>query len=217
MKRAIGWMLSSLMVLAIGCPDEGTDCTLEARVSVSVTLTAEGGGAVPEATVTWETADQGPEACEYHGAEVWLCGWEVGGEMLITAEAEGFQNAEETVTVPEDECHVDSQSIDIELQPVDCTDEEVPSVLVFVVDGGGSLIPDATVEYAPRDELWTAPEPCEPMGGGSGFVCGYEMDGIIDLWAEAPDFVSAIGEVEVGADECHVITEEYTFELEPQD
>lgn len=214
MKRAIGWMLPGLLLLAAGCPEDGVDCTTEARVSVTVTLTAAGGGDLSEAQVTWETADRGPEACENYGDD-WLCGWEVSGEILIRAEAQGYQAAEETVTVTEDECHVESQSIDIELQPVNCTDEEVPSVLVFVVDLDGALIPDATVEYAPRDELWTTPEPCEPMGGGSGFVCGHEMDGILDLWAEAPGYVSATAEVEVAADECHVITEEYTFELEP--
>ncbi len=212
MRRTAGWMFGCLALLMAGCPDDDTNCTTIAAVSVSVTVIDADGLAV-DALVSYEANGEAAVGCDHH-ADVYLCGYEVAGDIEIHVEAEGYQDHDEIVTVTEDVCHVNGRSIEVVLQPLDCTDEEVPSVLAFVVDADGQLIPDASVEYAPRDELWTAPEPCEPLGGGSGFVCGYEMDGIIDLWAEAPGFLSAIGEVEVGADECHVITEEYTFDLE---
>ncbi len=215
MMRATGWVLCGLALLVQGCPDDGLDCTAIAAVSVSVTVLDDAGLAV-DALVSYETGGEAPVACE-HIAGVYLCGYEVAGEILIRVEAEGYQDHEETVTVTEDECHVQGQNIEVTLQPVDCTDEEVPSVIAYVVDAAGDNIADAAVEYVPQDELWTAPEPCEPFGQDGGFVCGYEYDGFIDLWAEAPGFESEYEAIEVDADECHVITEEHTFVLDPDE
>ncbi len=214
MKILAMTILGSLVLLVAGCP-QGVDCTLEARVSVSVTVTDADGEPVPEVGVTYEANGGAPETCEEHGG-AYLCGHEVEGDLLIRVQAEGYQDHAETVTVTADECHVLTEHLEVILQPLDCTDEEIPSVIAYVVDAAGDDIPDAAVEYVPQDELWTAPEPCEPLAQG-GFVCGYEYDGFIDLWAEAPGFESGYAAVEVGADECHVITEEYTFVLDPDD
>ena len=210
--RAIAAAAVLLPLLVTGCPEE-LDCTAIAAVSVAVTVIDPDGQPVSDALVTYQEQGGAPMECE-HLVDAYFCGYEVGGELLIRVAADGFQVVEEPVFVPQGQCHVEGQSLEVQLQEIECTDEEVPSAIVTVVDLDGAAIADAEVSYAPRDELWAAPEPCEPHGPDATFVCGYEMDGILDLWAEAPGFLSAIGEVEVLADECHVITEEYTFELE---
>lgn len=66
----------------------------------------------------------------------------------------------------------------------------------FTVDGGRS-----------RD--------CESMGDGS-FVCGWEVAGDLVVMAEAEYYLPADATVTVEADDCHVITEQVTLELELQ-
>jgi hypothetical protein len=43
------------------------------------------------------------------------CGEGEAGEVAIYVLAEGYEDAEETVTVEEDECHVTTEILDIEL------------------------------------------------------------------------------------------------------
>ncbi len=115
MTRATGWILLTLPLLLGGCLIDGVDCTTEARVSVTVTVTDWEGEPVPEVLVTYEVDGEEPVECEGYGTE-FLCGWEVAGDLLIWVEAEDFEPHEETVFVPEDECHVQSQTLDVVLQ-----------------------------------------------------------------------------------------------------
>jgi hypothetical protein len=118
MKHAIGWILCGLPLLLGGCLVDGVDCTTEARGSVTVTVTDWEGEAVPEVEVTYEANGEAPVACDGAGTD-FVCGWEVAGDLLIWVEAEDFEPFEELVFVPEDECHVQSQILEVILQPDD--------------------------------------------------------------------------------------------------
>lgn len=99
---------------------------------------------------------------------------------------------------------------------VDCTTEEVPSVRVTVHDPDGQPISAAQPAYVPHDEDWTAPEPCEASGEAE-WLCGWEREGILDIWIEAEGYTPAYEEVDVPADECHVITQDLDVVLAPAD
>ena len=112
--RAIMTFLTATALLA-GCTTEQQDCTAIAAVSVSVTVVDTDGYAVDGATVTYlaEDADE-PVACEEMSG-TFLCGYEVSGDIVIRAEAPGYQPIEQTVFVGEDECHVQGESIELVL------------------------------------------------------------------------------------------------------
>ena len=94
-----------------------------------------------------------------------------------------------------------------------CTTEARASVQLSVVDSAGSAISSASAEYTIEGEDWPEPQPCEDMGGGA-LVCGWEVDDVFHIEVSAPGYGSEMVEVEVFADECHVITEQVTVELE---
>lgn len=101
---------------------EETECTLEAAGSVNVTVEDELGDPIVDATVTYSTDEVTDEACENMGGEnVWVCGWEVDGDITVTASAEWHDTAEETVTVEltEDGCHVVPEAITLSLLMLD--------------------------------------------------------------------------------------------------
>jgi hypothetical protein len=194
-----------------GCP-LGVACTEIAVTSVTVNLVDTDAHPILDADVTYEVDGGDPMPCQaWEGS--YACGTEEAGEFVIRAVAAGYQEGEENLVVTEDVCHVDGQVVVIELQPVDCTQEEVVSVIVTVEDETGGLVPDAAVSYVPRDLDWMAPEPCETSDGHT-FACGWEYHGIIDLWAEAPGHAPETGEVDVDWDGCHPFTEEFAFVLE---
>ena len=218
MRRSLSTMSWTVLIASfLGCPGtEDVDCTAIAAVSVSVSVVDDDGIHIPEATVTYlaEGADT-PEQCEEIGDD-FLCGYEVSGEILIQAEAEGYQSAEETVVVEEDECHVLGESIELVLQPVDCPQVENPSVLVTVVDPSDQVITDAHVEYAPECEDWFAPEPCEPYGEDQ-WICGWGFTCPLYIDASAPGFQQGSEIVDPDEDECGVVTTEFDFVLQPEE
>ncbi len=214
MKPLASWMFAGSLALAAlcGCPMEQA-CTEIAVVSVTVDLVDSGGMPITAADVTYELDGADPVPCE-EWSGTYSCGFEEAGEFVIHAVAAGYQEAMDTTVVDQDVCHVITQVLVMEMDPVDCTQEEVVSVVVTVEDGEGDPIPDAAVSYVPRDQDWMAPEPCETADGHT-FACGWEYHGIIDLWAEAPGYEDQTGEVDVAFDGCHPLTGEYAFVLQP--
>jgi len=200
--------------LLVGCTTEQEDCTAIAAVSVAATVVDADGHPVGDAVVTYlaEGADT-PETCEEID-DTFLCGYEVSGDILIRAEADGYQPAEQTVTVTEDECHVNGEFVELVMYPLDCPDIENVSVLVRVLDPAGATIPDAKVEYAPECEDWTDEEECEPTGTDQ-WACGWEFTCPIHIAAEAPGYQRDSAIVDPDEDECGVITAEHVFVLEP--
>lgn len=201
-----------MVLLAVfGCvlPNPGKECDTSAAVSVSVTVVGP-----TEATVTWEQ-DGVETACDAWPDGSWSCGYEVAGDVTIRVTAEGYVDHEEVVTVEQGECHVVGRAITVtmteEADPVDCTDEERPSVRVTVEGSGGEGLSNVAVTWAPPDQTPTA---CE--GLGSTWTCGGEQAGVFEVTAVADGHEAETQTVEVPMteDECHVVTQEITFSLE---
>jgi hypothetical protein len=100
---------------------ESVDCTTQAIPSVSVIVTDEAGGGLPDAIVTYAPltddgmVDESIDCDALDGA--FLCGYEIAGDIEIIATAPGYATAEEVVSVglSEDGCHVVTEELDIAL------------------------------------------------------------------------------------------------------
>jgi hypothetical protein len=153
------------------------------------------------------------EDCEIMTTNEYMCGSDIPGEMTILVDAEGYDAQEIDIDVSESECGVISEELEVTLEPVTCTEQVVPSILITVVDDiTAEPVADVEVFYAPEGEHWFAPEPCDLHGGT--FYCGYEQAGNIDITVEAPNYLSYSDRVFVPADECHVITQDLEVPLE---
>jgi hypothetical protein len=90
-----------------------------------------------------------------------------------------------------------------------CTDQAEASVVLTLLDEAGLPVEGAAVTY---QEAGGDPEPCGEDSGGV-WVCGMEVSGLLTLAVEAPGYQPQTVDVDVGADECHVITEALTVVL----
>lgn len=108
--------LAALTLLTSGCRLEDRICTDEARASVNVIVKDASGAPLNDATVTY-SVDGGPStACDDFGDGSYACAYEVAGDFVITATgADGASASSDTITVTEDECHVNAQAITITL------------------------------------------------------------------------------------------------------
>ncbi|HYO69263.1 MAG TPA: hypothetical protein VEU33_24610 [Archangium sp.] len=112
--------LLSLSAVLSGCslPTEGF-CTLEARASVQVNVVDPRGNPVRDARVTFTLNGSEVQQALCNGSELaqgncdtWVTGYEQPGEYIITAtSADGQRTARQSVSVGEDECHVQSQTV----------------------------------------------------------------------------------------------------------
>ena len=95
------------------------DCTDQAVPSIEVTVTDGQGADVTSADVVWNVAaeDDLPEPCMHQGANVWTCGEEVAGELVVEIDNAGpYEAYSQLVTVGADECHVITESLAAVLQ-----------------------------------------------------------------------------------------------------
>lgn len=94
---------------------ESGECTEVVRPSVEVSLATDG-APLANPSVSWSmaNADMAAQPCDGSGA-AWTCGEEVAGDLEIWASAAGFDSVYVPVTVglTEDECHVDTESVEI--------------------------------------------------------------------------------------------------------
>jgi hypothetical protein len=109
----------TLLSILIGCgskddPQENS-CTAEIVFSVYATIYDDAGLLIENATVSYSVDDGAEGSCEMDGIGGHYCGEGEAGEVAIYVLAEGYEDAEETVTVEEDECHVTTEILDIEL------------------------------------------------------------------------------------------------------
>ena len=122
-------------VLLTACGGGGNDdtvCTAEAAVSVSVYVIDGYGATVEGASVTY-TVDGGDRQTANCLNDVCFAGYEVAGDFVITASydwssADGCcwisDSASASVTVVANECHVEGQSVTIELDTIEvCVDQ----------------------------------------------------------------------------------------------
>jgi hypothetical protein len=109
--------LAVLTALALtACKDDPVVCTDIAVGSVNVTVHDAADAAVPDVALTYTVDGGDPVACEEVGladGASFVCGYEVEGEITVTATAPGFDDATDTVTIvkTEDGCHVIGQAM----------------------------------------------------------------------------------------------------------
>ena len=96
---------------------------------------------------------------------------------------------------------------------LNCTTEARSSVSVTVRDEAGAVLSDADVSYTVDGG---EPADCEGFGSG-GYVCGWEQEGTFEITIRALGFAVDTFTVQVGADECHVISEAVERTLTPAD
>ncbi|MEN0065408.1 MAG: hypothetical protein AAGA48_24900 [Myxococcota bacterium] len=95
------------------------NCTDIALPSIEVSVTDSKGTSIESADVVWNMAaeDDLPEPCTSLGGNVWTCGEEVAGELVVEISNAGpYEAYREVVTVSEDECHVITESLSAVLQ-----------------------------------------------------------------------------------------------------
>ena len=95
------------------------DCTAEVVSSIEVTVTDSQGADVTSADVLWNMAaeDDLPEPCTQQGGNVWTCGEEAAGELVVEIDNAGpYEPYSQLVTVSEDECHVITEQLSAVLQ-----------------------------------------------------------------------------------------------------
>lgn len=207
------WLLL-VPVAALTACDEPVMCTDIAMASVQVHVEDADGNPISGATLTWNQADAvgEPQPCESYGGGDYTCGYEAAGALVIEVSALGFAEETVTVEVSADECHVITEQIDVVLEPLDCTDVELPAVELTVMDGQGAEVTDADPQWSvDGGSTWQS---CE-AALGNVYDCAFEQSGEIVLaiddggpyepWTET---------VTVANDGCHPITESVTATLQ---
>ena len=116
MRRLLPLLTVACCLPLTGCPTSPT-CTTEAALSVLVTVVDDAGADVPEVEVFYDAGD-GEQACEDFSDGTFGCGWEVDGDITVTARADGFSDATDVVTVGADECHVIQESLTLTMAPI---------------------------------------------------------------------------------------------------
>lgn len=97
---------------------DGQDCTTIAIVSAQVVLLDDSGAAIEGADVTVTDDSGNTQDCEESSGQ-YLCGWEMTGDLTISAEADGYQPGSTAVTVASDGCHPITEDVTLTLSPAD--------------------------------------------------------------------------------------------------
>lgn len=230
-------MLIQMMTL-MSCSSTGGDETPtpatcdpaeDGQPSVLIAVRTQMGEPLPGASVTYSAnggdfraatcvEDVALEACTDFKA-----GFEVAGDFVIRVEKAGYEPAESTVTVGKtaNGCHVETESIAVELEQVTipCTEEVRPSVLASLFSQDGQALAGATVTYRVNggEVLEAQCANGAPAENCTVFVAGREVSGTFLLRAEKKDFEPVEKEVEVPMTEdgCHVVTQEVALVLPP--
>ncbi len=205
--------LAGLLVLT-ACPTEPdpADCTLLSPWAVTVKIVTADGGPLEEATAIYRLDGGEWFDCEQQLGDVVSCGYMDEGRYEVVVDALGYGEDTLSIDVSADTCGMQPQERYALLPIPTCTDVEVASTSVLLTSAQGEPLDDATVTYQASDGPWTA---CE--GAGASWQCGWEERGALAILAEAPGHRAAIVDVDVGRDDCHVITEVVDVRLEGLD
>jgi hypothetical protein len=187
------------------CFERQIDCDAMAVVSVVVTVASSDERPLDGLEVRYTATGQPTEVCEKQGGS-WLCGWELDGEVLIEASADCYGEVSETVVVPMGLCHPESQDLQLLMDPVDCTQEELLGIYVTVSNEDGEAIPEAEVGYLPVYVDWMDYGPCEAWN--EGWACAWGFSGDIDLEVTAEGYAPWTDQVTVEEDCCGPVTEQ---------
>jgi len=211
--RPITIALSTVLVLATGClPAQGLLCDLSATYSINVDVRSATGEELQGVSAFYQVLEEAQdgssqssapfEACE-RVASGFACGVEEAGRIQVIVEADGHDEASHIIEVAQGECHVEPEQLSVVLEPTPCTDEEAPSVVLSLIDHDGQRIPDAFAEWG-RPDVDAPAYPCEELG--SDLVCGWEVSGMLEIFAAAPGYQPWLQTIEVEDDVCHVQT-----------
>ncbi len=114
--------LVAALAAAGGCggdpKDSGVACDESAVASVQVVVTASDDTSnFLDATVTY--AHEGGETgtCENLEGTTLVCGWDLTGELVLTATADGYVPGTKTVNVESDGCHAITTNETLRLDP----------------------------------------------------------------------------------------------------
>ena len=112
MRFASSLVALAAFVFASAC-DPVVNCTLEARSSVTANVDDDAGAPVTQATVRFAVDGGEPQDCDDRDDGSYVCGFEIRGDFVITAEKSGHDPSEATATIGEtdDGCHVESQLV----------------------------------------------------------------------------------------------------------
>lgn len=91
-------------------------CTSIAVTSVVVEVSDETGALVSGADVRYEW-DGVESPCESNLGS-YACGYENEGDTIIRVNLDGYAPYEQVVSVPADDCHVETQQLNVELTPL---------------------------------------------------------------------------------------------------
>jgi hypothetical protein len=222
--RPITIVISAILFTACGCmPAQGLLCDLSAIYSVNVEVRSATGDELQGTTAFFRTLNPDPdgdsqsegpfEACEQI-ASGFACGIESAGRIQVVIEADGHNEASHIVEVLPGECHVEPERLDVVLEPTACTTEEVPSVLLSLIDHEGQRIPGAFADWG-RPDADSLGQPCEELG--SDLACGWEQSGTLEILAGASGYQPWLQNIEVEAGVCHVQTRYIEVVLEESD
>ncbi len=199
MRRAL------LFLPLCGCFEQQVDCDNLSVTSVVVTALSSTEEPLDGVEVRYTAPGATDSKRCTHQGSTWLCGSDGSGIILIEASADCHVDVSESVTVPMGTCHPETQDLQLLMDPVDCTQDEIPSVLVTVWNEEGASVDDASVGYVPADQDWTDYEPCESTNGA--WACGWDIVGALGLEVTAPDHAPWPDRVLVEGDCCGPLTE----------
>ncbi|MBC7172525.1 MAG: carboxypeptidase regulatory-like domain-containing protein [Polyangiaceae bacterium] len=109
--------LCALLLGSTGC-FRWQDCTTEYRKSLVVTVTDEIGELIADATVTFSVDGNAFEPCIVNEDATYTCGFETSGHFTVRVDLPGYQIFETSQHISEDECHVITETLEVELVPL---------------------------------------------------------------------------------------------------
>ncbi len=192
---------------------DGYDCTAEAVASVMASVTSEAGDDLAEATVTW-VGETSEGTCEAWNGD-FACGFEVEGEITVTAELPDYVTESVDVVVQADRCHVITEHVDIVLAEEECDADEAPGAWVSVVDHLDAAVGNASVTWSLANADM-APQPCDATGSEGLFACGWGVSGMMEFSASAPGHSWETAAVDVALGVCGPETEDVVITLFPE-
>ena len=195
MPRTACPLVLLFLATCTGCfPAQGELCDTGAVYSVQVEVSSSTGAPLPNAAVFFRVLDSDIhddsqpnvvfEACEQLGSG-FGCGVEADGPIEVFVEADGHEEESHIVEVGQGQCHVEPEHLVVHLEPLSCTTEAAPSVVLSLVDEQGQAIADAFAGWGlPIDD--SAWQECEALG--TDFACGWEQSGVVEVTAGAPGY-----------------------------
>ncbi len=203
--------MTILLLSLFGCIDEQA-CTTIAVYSTTIALVDEAGAPIAGATLQYTVdGEEPPLPCEELDTASYACGVETEGHFVITASAEGYEDASAEVDVAGDECHPIPEALTLTMTEVACTAEAEPAVIVTLSGSGGETLSNPQVAYTQGDTA--ASIACESSDGVT-WACAEELSGDFVITAAADGHDTEHVEVVVEAGECGPITEEIEIALD---